>query len=154
MYVICTIKKSGCWRIDDLTFVGKVIFPTQGLNPGLPHCRQILYQLSHNGSPRILEWVAYLFSSRSGYSDSAQLWIFIARTDAEAEAPILWPPVMKSWLIEKDPDAGKDGRQEKKGPTEDEIVGWHHRFNGHEFEQLPGDGEGQGSLACCSPWGC
>ena len=58
---------------------------------------------------------------------------------------------MKGQLIGKDPDAGKDGRQEKKGPTEDEIVGWHHRFNGHEFEQVPGDGEGQGSLACCSP---
>ena len=82
-----------------------------------------------------------------------QSWIFIGRTDVEAEAPILWPPGAKSWLIRKDLDAGKDWRQEKKGMTEDEMVGWHHRLNAHEFEQAPGDGEGQGSLACCSPWG-
>ena len=81
-----------------------------------------------------------------------QLWIFIGRTDAEAEAPILWPPNVKSWLIGKDPDAGKDRRQEEKGTTEDEMVGWHHWLNGHEFEQALGDGEGQGSLTCCSPW--
>ena len=82
-----------------------------------------------------------------------QSWIFIGRTDAEAEAPILWPPVAKSWLIGKDPDAGKDWRQEKKGMTEDEMFGWHHWLNGHEFEQAPGDGDRQGSLVCCSPWG-
>ena len=75
-------------------------------------------------------------------------WIFIGRTDADAEseAPILWPPDAKSWLIRNDPDAGKDWRQEEKGVTDDEMVGWHHWFNGHEFEQAPGDGEGQGSL--------
>ena len=83
-----------------------------------------------------------------------QSWIFIGRTDAEAEAPILWPPDVKSQLIRKDPDAGKDWRQEKKGVTDDKVVGWHYWLNGHEFEQAPGDGEGQGSLACCSPWGC
>ena len=81
-----------------------------------------------------------------------QPWIFIARTDAEAETPILWPPDVKSWLIGKAPDAGKDRRQEEKGMTEDEMVGWHHWHNGHEFEQAPGDGEGQGSLVRCSPW--
>ena len=81
-----------------------------------------------------------------------QLWIFIGRTDAETEAPILWPPDVKSWLIGKDPDAGKDWRQEEKGATEDETVGWHHQLNGHEFEQNPRDSEGQGNLACCSPW--
>ena len=70
------------------------------------------------------------------------------------EAPILWPPDSKNWLLRKDSDAGKDQRQEEKGMTEDEMVGWHHRLNGHEFEQAAGDGEGQGSLACCSPWGC
>ena len=79
-----------------------------------------------------------------------QSWIFIGRTDAEA--PILWPPDGKSWLIWKDPDAGKDWRQEK-GMTEDEIVGWHHWLDGHEFEQALGGGDGQGSLVCCSPWG-
>ena len=82
-----------------------------------------------------------------------QSWVFIGRTDVEAEALILWPSDAKSWLIRKDPDAGKDWRQEEKGMTEDEMVEWHHRLYGHEFEQAPGDGEGQGSLECCSPWG-
>ena len=83
-----------------------------------------------------------------------QLWIFIGRTDAEAEAPILWPPDAKNGLTGKDPDAGKDWRQEDKRTTEDEMVGWHHQLNGQEFEQALGVGDGQGSLACCSPWGC
>ena len=80
-------------------------------------------------------------------------WIFIGRTDAEDEAPILWPPGAKSWLIRKDPDAGKGWRQEEKGVTEDEMVGWNHWLNGHEFKQTPGDSGGQGSLVCCSSWG-
>ena len=80
-----------------------------------------------------------------------QSWIFIGRTDAEAEAPTLWPPEAKNWLIGKDADAGKDWRQEEKGMTKDEVVGWHHLLDGHEFEQAPGVGDGQGSLACCSP---
>ena len=75
------------------------------------------------------------------------------RTDVEAETAILWPPDMKSWLILKDPDAGQDWRREEKRTTEDEMVGWHHRLNGHEFEQTPGVGDGQGGLACFSPWG-
>ena len=79
-----------------------------------------------------------------------QSWIFIGRTDAEAEAPILWPTDAKSQLLGKDLDAGKDCGQEKKGVTEDEMVGYHHWLNGHEFEQILGDSEGQGSLACCS----
>ena len=77
-----------------------------------------------------------------------QPWIFIGRTDAEAEAPILWPPDAKSWLIGKDPDAGKDWQQEEKRVTENEMVGWYHSLNGYEFEQTLGDDEGQGSLAC------
>ena len=80
-------------------------------------------------------------------------WIFIRRTDAEAEAPVLWPPDVKSELTRKDPDGRKDWKQEEKGTTEDEMVRWHHQLNGHEFEQTPGDGEGQGCLACCSSWG-
>ena len=80
-------------------------------------------------------------------------WIFTGRTDAGAEALIFWLPNGKSRLIGKDSDAGKDWGQEEKGATEDEMVGWHHRLNGHEFEQTLGDGEGQGSLACCCPWG-
>ena len=80
-------------------------------------------------------------------------WIFIGRTDAEAEIPVRWPPDAKNWLIGKDPDAGKDWRQEEKGMTEDEMVGWHHQLDGHEFEQALGVGDGQGSLVCCSPCG-
>ena len=82
-----------------------------------------------------------------------QPWIFIGRTNAEAEAPILWPPDAKSWLTGNDRDAGKDWKQEEKGTTDNKMLGWHPRLNGHEFEQGPGDGEGQGSLVCCSPWG-
>ena len=82
-----------------------------------------------------------------------QLWIVIGRTVVEAEAPTRWPPDVKNWLIGKDPDAGKDWWQEEKGNTEGEKFGWHHQLNGHEFEQAPGDSEGQGSLVCCSPWG-
>ena len=81
-----------------------------------------------------------------------QSWIFIGRSDVEAEAPILWPPVVKSWLIGKDPDAGKDWGQEK-GMTEDEMGGWHHWLNGHGFGWTPGVGNGQGGLACCNSWG-
>ena len=82
-----------------------------------------------------------------------QSWIFIGRTDAKAEALILWPPGVKSQLTGKDPDAGKDWGQKGKRTTEDEMVGWHHWLNGHEFGHTLGDGEGQGNLVCCSPWG-
>ena len=81
-----------------------------------------------------------------------QSWISTARTDVEAEAPILWPPDVKSWLIGKDPDAGKDWRQGEKGMTEDEMVGWHHWLNGHGFGWALGVGDGQGGLACCGSW--
>ena len=81
-----------------------------------------------------------------------QSWIFTGRTNVEAEIPIVWPLDAKSQLTGKDSEAGKDWRQEEKGVTEDEMVGWHHQLNGHEFEQVPEDGEGQGSLVCCSPW--
>ena len=83
-----------------------------------------------------------------------QHWTFIGRTNAEANAPILWPPNAKSWLTRKDPDAWKDWGQEEKGTTKDEMVGWHHWLNGHEFEQSLGYNEGQGSLVCCSSWSC
>ena len=81
-----------------------------------------------------------------------QPWIFIGKTDAEAEIPILWPPAAKNRLIGKDPDAEKDWRQEEKGTTEDEMAGWHHWLNGHEFEWTPGVDDGQGGLAGCGPW--
>ena len=80
-----------------------------------------------------------------------QSWVFIGRTDAEAETPILWPPDAKSWLIGKDSDAGRDWGQEEKGIAEDEMAGWHYQLNGHEFEQTLGDSDGQGNLTSCSP---
>ena len=87
------------------------------------------------------------------HSKGNQSWIFIGRTDTEAETPKLWPLDARNWLTGKDPDAGKDWRWEKKGTTENEMFGWHHWLNGHEYEQAPGVGDGQGSLAYCSPWG-
>ena len=82
-----------------------------------------------------------------------QSWVFMGRTDVEAETPILWPPDAKSWLIGKDHDAGQDWGQEEKGTTEDEMVGWHHWLNGHGFGWTPGVGDEQGGLNCCSSWG-
>ena len=87
------------------------------------------------------------FTIKPVNSKGNQSWIFIAK------APILWPHDAKNWLIGKDPDAGKDWRQEEMGTTEDEMVGGHHRLDGHEFKQAPWIGDGQGSMACCSPWG-
>ena len=105
-------------------------------------------------------WIVVLEKPLEGPLDSKEIkpvnskgnqpWIFTRRTDAEAEAPILWPPDMKSRLTGKGPDAGKDWKQEEKQMTENEMVGWHHWFNGHKFEQTPGNCEGQESLACCS----
>ena len=91
------------------------------------------------------------WTARSNQSEGDQPWDFFGRNDAKAETPVLWPPHAKR-LIGKDSDAGRDWGQEEKGTTEDEMVGWHHGLNGHEFEKALGDGDGQGSLACCSPW--
>ena len=88
------------------------------------------------------------------YPKGDQFWVFIGRTDVEAEIPILWPPDAKNWLIWKDPDAGKDLRREEKGKTEDEMVGWHHWLNGHGFGWTLGVGDGRGGLACCGSWDC
>ena len=87
------------------------------------------------------------------HSKGDQPWVFLGRNDAKAETPVLWPPHAKSWLIGKDSDAGRDWGQEEKGMTEDEMAGWHHWLNGHEFEWTPGDGDGQRGLACCDSWG-
>ena len=89
-----------------------------------------------------------------GNQDESEFWIFIGRTDTTAETPILWPPDVKNRLIGKNPDAGKDWRREEKGKTEDEMVEWHYWLDGHEFDQALRIGDGQGGLACCSPWGC
>ena len=87
------------------------------------------------------------------HSKGDQSWVFIGRNDAKAETPILWPPHVMSWLIGKDPDAGRDWGQEEKATTEDEMAGWHHRLHECAFEWTPGVGNGQGGLVCCSPWG-
>ena len=91
---------------------------------------------------------------QSVHSKGDQSWVFFEWNDAKAEVSIHWPPHVKSWLIGKDPDAGRDWGQEEKGTTEDEMAGWHHRLDGHEFEWTPGVGDGQGGLACCDSWGC
>ena len=91
---------------------------------------------------------------QSVHSKEDQSWVFIGRTDAKAETPVLWPPHAKSWLIGKDSVAGKDWGQEEKGMTEVEMAGWHHRLDGRESEWTPGVGDGQGGLACCNSWGC
>ena len=87
------------------------------------------------------------------HPEGDQPWVFIGRTDVEAETPILWPPDVKSWLIGKDPDAGKDWGQEEKEMTEDEMVGWHHQLDGYGFGWTPGVDDGQGGLVCCGSWG-
>ena len=92
-------------------------------------------------------------SSNQSILKEIQSWIFIGRTDIEAKTPIIWPPDAKNWFIGKDPDAGRDCGQEEKGTTEDEMVGWHHWLDGHEFEWTPGVGYEQGGLVCCDSWG-
>ena len=87
------------------------------------------------------------------HSEGDQPWVFFARNNAKAETPVLWPPHEKSWLFGKDSNAGRDWGQEEKGTTEDEMAGWYHRLDGHVFEWTPGDGDGQGGLACCHSWG-
>ena len=118
-----TIKKAKCWRIDAL------------------NC----------GVEKTLESPLDCKEIQSVNPKGNQSRIFIGRTDAEAQVPILWPPDAKNWLIRKDPDAGKDWRREENRTTEGEMVGWHHQFNG-ELGQTLGVGDGQGSLVCCSPW--
>ena len=113
--------------------------------------KRVEVPLSHRHGDAVCGWLLSLIYK--GFPKGDQPGISIGRTDAEAEVPVLWPPDAKSRLIGKDPDAGKDWRQEEKGTTEDEMVGWHHGLNGHEFKQTLGDGEGHGSLVCCSPWG-
>ena len=101
----------------------------------------------------VLELFLLLYFYSQHFYHVFYLLIIIGRTDAEAEAPILWPSDVKNWLNGKDPDAGKDWRQEEKGTTEDEMAGWHHWLDGLEFEWTPGGGDGQGGLACCDSWG-
>ena len=103
---------------------------------------------------KTLENSLYFKEIQPVYPKGDQSWVFIGSTDVEAETPILWPTDVKSWLILKDPDVGKDWGQEKKGMTEDDMVGWHHRLNGHGFGWTLAVDDGQGGLACCGSWGC
>ena len=122
-----TIKKAECWRIDSFK---------------LWYWRKLLR----------VPWTVRK-SFRMVHPKGNQSWVFVGRTDVEAKTPILWPPDAKSWLIWKDPNAEKVWRQEEKGTTEDEMVGWHHRHNGHGFGRTLGVGDGQGGLVCCGSWG-
>ena len=132
-------------------------------SPSLEYCLFIsIWELDHKKSWGLKNWCFQNCATGEDSCESlikpvnpkgSQPWIFIGRTEAEAEAPILWAPDAKTWLTGKDPDAGKDWGQELKGVTEDEMVGWHHWLNEHKFEQTAGDSEGQGSLVCYSPWG-
>ena len=121
-----TVKKAECWRIDAFE-----LWCWRRLLSSLV-CKEI----------------------QPVHPKGDQSWVFIGRTDAEAETPILWLPHAKSWLIGKDPDAGREWGQEEKGTTEDEMAGWHHWLNGRESEWTLGVGDGQGGLACCNSWGC
>ena len=99
-------------------------------------------------------WESLDYKIQPIHSKGDQPWVFFGRNDAKAETPVLWPPHVKSWLIGKDTDAGRDWRQEEKGTTEDEMAGWHHWLDGRESEWTPGYGDGRGGLACCDSWGC
>ena len=151
--------KQGCFEYHQITYVPACsILVCQGrltdslLKVYLFFNWRIIALQNFVGFCQTSTWISHRYAqvNRKG----SQSWIFFGRANAEAEAPILWPPDVKNWLLRKDPDAGKDWRHEEKGTTEDEMVGWHHRLNGLEFEEVPGVGDGQGSLACCRPWGC
>ena len=119
-----TVKKAERWRIDAFELWWREVFWTVG--------EEVIQPVHSKGD---------------------QSCVFFRRTDAKAETPILWPPHVKSWLIGKDSDAGRDWGQEEKGTTEDEMAGWHHGLDGSESELTPGDGDGQGGLMCCNSWG-
>ena len=166
------IKKAECWSIGafELWSWRRLLPGEENGNLLQDSCLENpmdrgLVGYSPKGSQRVRHnWATKQQKTLENPSDSKEIrpvnskwnqpWIFTGRTDIEVEAPVVWPPDPKSWLIGKDPDAGKNWEQEEKGATEDKMVGWHHQLNGHESKQTPGDSEGQGTLACCSPWGC
>ena len=125
-----------------------------------------MWELAHKESWALKNWCVWTVllektrespldckKMKSVHPKGNQSWVFIGRTDVEAETPKLWPPGLDNWLIRKDPDMGQDWKQEEKRMTEDEMAGWHRQLNGHEFEQAAGVVDGQRSLAYCSPWG-
>ena len=151
------IKKQRCYLTNKCS-------SSQGYGFSRGHVCMWELDFKENWAPKNLcFWTVVLEKTLKSLLDSKEIkpvnpkgslsWLFIGRTDVEAETPIRCPPDVKNWLIGKDPDAGKDWRQEEKGMTEDEMVGCNHQLDGHEFEQASGVGDGQGSLSCCSPWG-
>ena len=137
-------------QTDSLSMVCWFFAGTMSLWMSPSSCLVHLFQGPFPGFP--LAWCCWPLVHYFSWQVRNNFWVWKI-LDAEAEAPILWPPDAKNWLIWKDPEPGKDWGQEEKGETEDEMVGWHHWLTGHEFEQILGDSEGQGSLMCCSPWG-
>ena len=124
-----TIKKADCWKVDAFEL----------------WCWRRLLRVP---------WTARRSNLQPVHPKGDQSWVFIGKTNAEAETPIICPPHVKSWFIGKDGDAGRDWKQEEQGTTEDVMAEWHHRLDGHRFGWTPGVGDGQGCLACCSSWGC
>ena len=155
--------------LDSILKSRDIILPTKGLSSqsyGFPSSHVWMWELHYKESWALKNrcfWTVVLEKTLESpleckeiqqvHPKGSQSWIVIGRTDAEDETPILWPPDAKNWLTEKDPDAGKDWRQEEKGLADDDMVGWYHQLDEHEFEQAPGVGDGWGSLVCCSPWG-
>ena len=165
--ILCThtSARRGLWPWPEKKQIHFCLFFEQG-KYGFPNSHVWMWELDHKESwapKNWCFWTVVLEKTPESPLDSKEIhpvrtnWnqsrIFIGRTDAEAETPILWPPDVKNWPFGKDPDAEKDWRWGEKGMTEDEMVGWHHQLDGHEFEQTPGVGDGQGGLACCSPRG-
>ena len=156
-------------NLDSILKTRDITLPTKGLSRqgyGFSSSHVWMWELDYKASwtpKNWCLWTVVLEKNLEGPLDCKEIkpvnlkgnqsWIFIGRTDVEAEAPILWPPAGRNWLIGKAPDAWKDWRQEEKGTTEDEMAGWHHWLNGYEFEEAPGVGDGQEGLVCCSPWG-
>ena len=160
-FSICQSNLDSILKSRDTTLLTKVCLVKAMVFP------VVMYELGHKESwvpKNWCFWTVVLKKTLESPLDSKKMkpvhpkgdqsWVFIGRTDVEAETPVLWPLDAKNWLIWKDPDAGKDWRKEEKGMTEDVMAWWHHRCDGHEFEQAVGVGDGQGSLVYCSPWGC
>ena len=145
------IRDWSCWQVDSLPLSHQKK-PSHRLL--IPNISSLSCEAGKVGSFSYRESPLDCKEIKSVHPKGNQSWIFIGRTDAEAETPILWPPDVKSGLFWKDPDAGKDWRQEEKGTTEDEMAGWHHWLDGCESGWTLGVGVGQGGLACCHSWGC
>ena len=158
----------GIWKLDSYFYIKNDIWTTMYILDNTNSSDQLFleYKLGYNNSQMLKELMLLncgvektlespldCKETQPVHSKGDQPWVFFGRNYAKAETPVLWLPHVKSWLIGKDSDAGRDWGQEEKGMTENEMAGWHHRLDGCEFEWTPGDGDGQGGLACCDSWG-